>query len=298
LTITGSNSRLLSRELATHLTGRYLEYHMFPFSFIEFLRAKKIEYGDAVNLKNKQGLIMRSLSEYFSSGGLPEVVTKSMDPKAYLTTLFESILFKDVTKRYNIRYPRKLYDLAFYLTSNHSCEFSHTKLKNVLGFRSVHTVQNYVGYLDEAFLVFSLKRFSFKLKHQLKAPEKAYVYDTGIASAVKFGMTADYGQVMENVVAIELLRRKKEIYYFKNRNGAEVDFVVKQGLRVSELIQVCCDISDTDVKKREVRAIVKANKELGADRNTIITWDFEAEEKHGNYEVSFIPLWRWLLYQL
>jgi predicted AAA+ superfamily ATPase len=296
--LTGSNSRLLSAELSTHLTGRYVEFHILPFSFTEFLKVKNFHTVENQITNEDQGRLLGFLSEYIERGGLPEILLKSVDHRAYLRSLFESILFKDITKRYSIRYPKLLYNLALYLVSHHSRTFTYSKLRNNLGFRSIHTVQNYVKYLEEAYIVFCVKRYSHKLKEQLRAPEKVYVYDTGMTLAVKFAATPDYGWLIENIVAIELLRRKKEIYYFKNRNGAEVDFVVKQGLKVSELIQVCYDISDTDVKKREVRAIVKANKELSADRNTIITWDFEAEEKHGNYAVSFIPLWRWLLYQL
>jgi len=171
LIITGSNSRLLSKELATHLTGRYIEFHIYPFSFAEFLKARKIDYRDADSLKEIEGKVLNVLNDYLLIGGFPEVIIKSLEPKNYLTSLFEGVLFKDVVKRYNVRYAKSLYDLALYLASNFACEFSFTKLKDILVFKSVHTVQNYVKYLEEAFLFFSLTRFSYKLSRFRGIPQ-------------------------------------------------------------------------------------------------------------------------------
>lgn len=294
--LTGSNSRLLSRELATHLTGRYLEFAVYPFSFQEFAKAKGIDYQDAVSIAEKQGIILRGLNEYITNGGYPEVVVKTINWRDYLTFLFESILFKDIVKRYNVRYARNLYDLALYLISNYSAEYSYTRLKNMVDFRSVHTVQNYVNYLEEAFLIFSLKRFSYKLKQQLKAPEKSFTYDTGMTTALKFGMTPDYGRLIENIIAIEHLRRRKEIYYYKDKNGSEVDFIIKEGTKIVELQQVCHDISNPETKNREIRSLLKAQSTLNADTLTIITWDYETVEFVKNHRIIFIPLWRWLLF--
>ena len=162
--ITGSNAYLLSRELSTHLTGRYVQFRIFPFSFLEYLRAKEFAIDETLELKEKQGLLLGHLDHYLDKGGYPEIVVKGLDAKNYLATLFESILFKDIVKRYSIRYTKMLSDLAHYLITNHSNEFSYTKLKNILEFRSVHTVENYTKYLTEAFLTFSIDRFSFKLK--------------------------------------------------------------------------------------------------------------------------------------
>ncbi|OQX51519.1 MAG: hypothetical protein B5M53_10935 [Candidatus Cloacimonas sp. 4484_209] len=295
LIITGSNSRLLSKELATHLTGRYTEFHIYPFSFLEFLKAKKIDYKEVPILKEREGKILNLLNDYLLTGGFPEVVIKSLEPKNYLTSLFEGVLFKDVVNRYNIRYSRNLYNLSLYLVSNFANEFSFTKLKNILELKSVHTVQNYVQYLKEAFLFFSLSRFSYKLKEQLKTPQKTYVYDTGLATALRFGTSPDYGRMVENIVAIELLRREKEIYYYKDKNGSEVDFVVKEGFRISELIQVCYDISSPVAERRELKSLIKAQKLLNVENLRIITWDVEKEQIYKGVKILFIPLWKYLL---
>jgi predicted AAA+ superfamily ATPase len=293
--ITGSNAYLLSRELSTHLTGRYVQFRIFPFSFSEFLRAKEFVIDEALELKERQGLLLSHLDHYLDKGGYPEIVVKDLDAKNYLTTLFESILFKDIVKRYNVRYTKMLSDLAHYLITNHSNEFSYTKLKNILEFRSVHTVENYTKYLTEAFLTFSIDRFSFKLKEQMRSPKKVYGYDTGMINVIKFKTGRDIGRLMENLVAVEVMRRGGEFYYYRSVNGKEVDFVIKRGPKVDELIQVCYDIHHHATRKRELAALAKTGKDFGCGHLTILTWDYEAEEKYSGEKVNFLPLWKWLI---
>lgn len=297
LIITGSNSRLLSKELATHLTGRYIQFQILPFSFSEFLKARGVTLDETLELKEKQGMILYYLNEYLIEGGFPEIVVKNVVAKDYIKFLIDSVLFKDVVRRYNIRYSRHLYDLAVYLINNHSMEFSSTKLKNILGFKSVHTIDDYISYLEEAFLSFSLKRFSFKMKEQIKAPRKAYAYDPGVINVFKFKISQDTGKLMENVVALELLRRGEEFYYFRNSRGQEIDFVLKKGIKISELIQVCYDIKDITVKERECKSLQKVASELGCQNLFVITWEYEGSEKYGEYLIEFIPLWKWLIFK-
>jgi len=293
--ITGSNAYLLSRELSTHLTGRYVEFQIFPFSFSEFLKTKGFQVDETLGLKEKQGLLLNHLDVYLEKGGYPEVLVKEVDARNYLATLFESILFKDIVKRYGVRYTKKLDDLARYLVTNHSSEFSYTKIRSALEFRSVHTVENYTDYLMEAFLVFRVDRFSYKLKEQMKSPKKAYAYDTGVINAVKFKAARDSGRLIENLVAIELIRRGSDFYYYRSNNGKEVDFVLRKGLKVDQLIQVCYDIDDYSTRKRELSALVKAGKDLRCGNLTILTWDHMADEMHAGSRVHFLPLWRWLI---
>jgi hypothetical protein len=250
IVITGSNSRLLSKELATHLTGRYIQFQILPFSFSEFLKVKNFVIDETLITKEKQGIILNLLSEYLNKGGYPEVLVKDLEPKNYLITLFESILFKDIVKRYNVRYARKLHDLGLYLITNHSREFSYTRLKNALEFKSVHTVENYMDYLDEAFLIFNTERFSYKVREQMRSPKKMYAYDTGMINTIKFKIVSDTGRLIENLVAIELLRRGEEFYSYKTTDGKEVDFAIKEGLKIGHLIQVCYEIDNYLTKKK------------------------------------------------
>lgn len=295
LVITGSNSRLLSRELSTHLTGRFIQFQILTFSFSEFLSARHFLIDSTLGLKERQGMLMKLLSEYLEKGGYPEVLIKNIEPKTYITTLFESILFKDIVKRYNVRYSKKLYDLGLYLTTNHSTEFSYTSLKKALDFKSVHTVENYTDYLNEAFLIFYIERFSNKVREQIKSPKKVYAYDTGIINAVKFKTTPDIGKLIENATAIELLRCGKEYYSYKTKEGKEVDFAVKEGLKITRLIQVCYDVSQPATKKRELAALTKTARETGCDNLLVITWDHEKKETSEYGDIIYMPLWKWLL---
>ncbi|MFO0792727.1 MAG: ATP-binding protein [Candidatus Brocadiaceae bacterium] len=295
LVITGSNSRLLSRELATHLTGRYIQFQIFPFSFSEFLKVRNFVINETIDIKERQGMLLNLLNEYLDKGGYPEILIKNIDPKSYIATLFESILFKDIVKRYNVRYAKKLHDLGLYLITNHSNEFSYTRLKNALDFKSVHTVENYTGYLNEAFLIFNIERFSRKVKKQMKSPKKVYAYDTGVIQAVKFKIAPDEGRLIENMTAIELLRRGMEIYYYKTIDGKEVDFAIKEGLKVSQLLQICYNIDNDKTRKREVKALIKVADETGCDNLMVLTWDYEAKEEFGRREIHYLPLWKWLV---
>ena len=299
LLITGSNAKLLSAELATHLTGRHLSVEMFPFSFKESLQASGFEFKKEYT-QEEIGEILNRLKKYVDVGGFPEVVVKGYD-YAYLQSLFDSIIFKDIVKRYRIRYSDALYNLAKYLMSVFAQEASFTNLKNMLNFRSVHTVQNYVSYIEETYLVFSLDRFSFKQKEQVTSPKKIYAIDTGMINAIAFQSSGNFGRLMENAVAVELLRRRSckgantGIYYYKDYFGKETDFVIKEGMKVRQLIQACYDIGNADTKEREIKGLLKASDDLRCNNLVVITWDYEGEEKVDGKKIVYVPLWKWIL---
>ena len=216
-----------------------------------------------------------------------------------METLFDAILLKDVVKRYSIRFSQKIYDLATYLISNFSSEFSFTKLKNILNFRSVNTVQNYLKYLEEAYLVFSLNRFSFKTKEQIKSPRKIYLVDNGFILAKSSPFSQNIGKLMENLVFVEILRKgyglNKDIFYYKTRNERKIDFILKEGLKIKKLIQVCYDPNDLDAQKRELKSLIEASEELNCNDLLIITWDHEGDKGFKGRKIKFIPLWKWLI---
>jgi predicted AAA+ superfamily ATPase len=299
LLITGSNAKLLSRELATHLTGRHIALELFPFSFREYLDVAGFHIRDEYT-EHERGTLLNHLKKYIDVGGFPEVVVKGYD-YAYLQTLFDSIILKDVVQRYNVRYADDLYNLARFLMSSFSNEVSYTKLKNTLKFRSVHTVQNYVRYLEDTYLVFHLDRFSFKQREQIKSPKKMYAVDTGMVNALAFTFSENIGKLMENSVAVELLRQRSgsrsrlELYYWKDQQHREVDFVIKEGVGVARLIQVCYDIDDPKTKARELKSLVRAAGELDCRDLLVITWDLEGEEEFKGCDIRFVPLWQWLL---
>ncbi|MFA5859385.1 MAG: ATP-binding protein [Elusimicrobiota bacterium] len=297
LIITGSNSKLLSKELATHLTGRHIPISILPFSFTEFLKIQGKELT-TTELKSM-------CDKYIIYGGYPEPWIKNVDFKEYLSTLFNSIIYKDIVKRFNIRRVEALENLAVYLISNVAREFSYNTLAKVTSCKSVHTIEKYLGYLEESFLFFRINMFSYKLKEQLSANKKIYCIDNGYIHAKAFKLSPDYGKLYENVVAIELKRRelegKSQVFYWKNAQQEEVDFVVKQGTKAVQLIQVCYDTTARETKDREKRALLKASKELRCTDLLILTDNYTAEEEfkwYGkNCKIKYVPVWSWLLNQ-
>lgn len=290
--VTGSNSQLLSGELATALTGRHIDIFMFPLSFREILNFKPNIY-----LTEDIAKVKKKLNTYLKGSGFPEHL--KFGPQIVIN-IYEDIINKDCIRRYKIRNEKSFRELARYLVSNFSSEFSYSKLSKITDIKDIHTVKNYVDYLKQAFLIHVLERFSFKLKQQIIAPKKIYVMDHGFANFLSFKLTKNLGRLFENVVCTELFNRCSikydvNIYYYKNSKGNEVDFVIKGKGKVEQLIQVCYDIDDIKTKEREIRSLIKASKELKCNNLLVITDDYDEEEKVERKKIKYIPLWKWLL---
>ena len=295
LVITGSNSKLLSSELSPHLTGRHISITIFPFSFPEFLKLERRELT-AQEIKEK-------LYSYIRSGGYPEPLIKNIDHKEYLSTLFNSIIYRDIVKRFNIRLIPAIENLALYLLTNIAGEFSYNTLSRITRCKSVHTVEKYIKYLEESFIFFTIHRFSFKLKEQLSSNKKIYCTDNGFIYHTSFRTGADTGRLFENVVAIKLkkdeLNGGPKVYYWKHPLQQEVDFVLKEGTEITHLVQVCHNIGDIKTVEREEKALIKASVELKCDNLLIINDDYYGEKEIEWFgtkrKVRYIPLWQWLL---
>lgn len=301
LLVTGSNARLLSKELATHLTGRYIPIEIFPFSFREFLMFEGFEVTEETFYSTRQkSLVIKKLSEYIKMGGFPEAIKDRLNARSYLSTLYSTILTKDVVSRYRIKFPRTIREISNYLVSNFSQPVSYNKIKNTFGLKSAHTPKKYVSYLEEAYLIFLVNKFSSKHKEVLASPKKVYAIDNGIIDALAFEASRNVGRLMENLVLIELLRKKAtdgllEIYYWRDYFGKEVDFLLKRGPKIKQLIQVTYASARDEIKRREMNALIKAGNGLKCKDLLMITWDYEAGLKVSNRKVKFIPLWKWLL---
>lgn len=295
LILTGSNAHLLSRELSTHLTGRYHEVRLLPFSFPEYLAVRDFQIDDRLEANERQALLLKHLDDYLHCGGYPDIIVAGDIPDDYLRTLFDSILFKDVVKRHNVRDATKLYDIGQWLISNISREYTCTSLNNALGFRSVHTVEQYIAYLVEAFLFMSVSRYSPKAKLRMTAPRKIYGYDTGMINAVRFKTGRDTGRLLENLVAVECYRRGMECYSYKTIDGKEVDFFLRTTGEPDQLIQVCYDLADTKTRQREIQALCNAGSECKHTHGTILTWNEEAQQEINGFKISLTPTWKWLL---
>jgi len=293
LVLTGSNANLLSMELATHLTGRHLPIEILPFNFQEFLKAKNFSEPD------RKPELLKLLEQYMSFGGFPEVVIKNQHPRGYLDVLFDALLFKDVVKRHKVRFSDQIDQLGSYLINNVSNQYSSRKLANVLKFKSDVTLERYLKYLEEAYVIFSLSGFSAKAGERLRSPKKIYTVDNGFVASKAVQHSPDNGKLMENLVFTELVKNgfepNRELFYYKTRNGKEVDFAIRNGHVASELIQVCYDLRNPDVEQREIKALTEAGEELKVSKLTILTWDDEREVEKDEKTIKFEPLWKWLL---
>lgn len=294
--ITGSNSKLLSGELATHLTGRHIDINLFPFSFNEFLILNGFKKQEAYTTKEKAELI-KLFNEYFDIGGFPEVYIFG---KLILSKVYEDIIIKDIVLRHRIKNVNGLKNLAKYLVSHSADEISYSRLIQFVEVKHVATISKWVSYLEDSFLIIKVERFSFKLKEQFIAPKKIYCIDNGLVKSIGFMFSDNTGNRMENLVAVDLKRRVfrglfSEFYYWKDHFNNEVDFVLKKATKVSELIQVTYVNDYSEIKERELRSLLKASKELKCNKLVVITWNFEDEMNIKNKKINFIPLWKWLL---
>lgn len=294
LILSGSNARLLSQELSTLLTGRHLDLTVSPLSFEEFLNFNNITVKDGLGLTSQRVEIKGLLNQYMEFGGFPEVVLER-EKKEILLTYFDDILSKDLVRRYRVRKAEKLKTLAKFYLTNISSPTTFNSTKKFLEL-SADTVEKFSDYLNSAYLTFFLKRFSFKVKEQERSPRKVYAIDPGLANAIGFRFSQNVGRLAENVVFLELERRRAadphlETFYWKDARQREVDFLVKRDLKVTQLIQVCWELIQPETKNRETRSLRKAMKELGVQRGLVITENEEMEEG----AIKFVPLWKWLL---
>jgi len=297
--ITGSNARLLSGELATHLTGRYMDFDLFPFSFREFLACRGLRISKESLYSTKEiSQIKKQLETYVDMGGFPEVQKFG---KPILGRIYDDIIMKDAILRYGIRYRTTFRELARYLMANAGHEITFSRLGKLLSIRDIHTVKNYIDFLRSVHLVFLVERYSRKLKQRMIAPKKIYSIDTGLSGAVAPSEPEARGRIMENIVGVELLRRNafsdrpRELFYWKDHQKREVDFIILEKGKVERLVQVCHHFDSQDTRKRELDNLVRASRDLGCSELVVISWEDEEDMIHDGMRIHLVPLWKWLL---
>ena len=295
LVITGSNAKMLSSEMATVLTGKYLQVEMLPFSLEEFFDWNNIDlHGQSLEQKTDVSALM---DDYLRNGGYPEVVVSRQLTRSYLDTLFDSIVWKDVAKRHNVRNITDLNDLALYLVSNFCNPVSANELTEELGFSSVNTTKKFMDYLHEPYLFYYLPRYNNKLKLMKKAPRKVYVVDNGFVAAKAFSLSDNLGRMLENQVFIELLRNgydpDKTMLYYRSRNDKEVDFVLRKGAHIEQLVQVCYDMSSPKTEKREVDSLTECAGELNCRQLVIVTNNEERIIEKDGFKIDVVPVAEW-----
>ena len=283
LILTGSNANLLSGELSTHLTGRYHQIELYPFSFSEYCAIKDVDVHGATT--KAYGLRDRALDEYIMTGGFPELIASpEINKRNYLFSLREAIIKKDICQRYKIRYQQTLSDLANRLLDWFCQEKSFNDIAEELGIKSVHTVKNYITYLQNAYLLCLVPKFSLKSSER-NSGRKLYAVDNAFISQHENALlTESFGLRLENVVAIELLRRLhseyEQLYYLRKVQDFEVDFVVVESSHVRELIQVTYDFVEPTTKlyNREINALLKGAKLTRCNHLTLIMMRGEARD--------------------
>lgn len=300
LILTGSNANLLSDELITHLTGRYNEIRLFPFSFEEYCRCNNVD----IHGKHTKAIGLReyALNDYLMNGGFPETMSGGADKTAYTKALLETIIKKDICKRYKVRYPASLRQVADTIIDNFCQEVNFEDIRATYTIGSVQTVKNYVSYLNMAYLTRALHKFSFKSVER-QTNIKEYIIDNAFLSNRDNVLQPDnMGWRLENVIATELLRRQQyadeQLYYLRDSNRFEVDFVRTQSNKVQELIQVTYDFINPSKKlfNREVGGLAKASKKTGCNNLTLIVMYGETGTiEYENKTIRIITAIDWLL---
>ena len=293
--ITGSNAKLLSTELATHLTGRHHKIELFPFSFKDWCSIKDVEYT-RLTTKNK-GLLSKAYEEYFRQGGFPELISGEENPKEYISTLIDNIISQDIKKRYKIRNIDALKRLAHHILNETPTLIVKETLQNIIGIKSERTLGNYLMYLNQTYLISTISKYSSRSRERARN-EKSYAIDVAFMDKRENAFSGEnLGWRLETIVYLELLRRKagteNDIYYYQGRS-AEADFVVCDGNKTLAVYQVSYDISNEKTRKREIKGCIAGAKATKCNNIFLIT-DHESEiiEEDG-YTIQVVPIWEWL----
>ncbi|MEM4248114.1 MAG: ATP-binding protein [Candidatus Nanoarchaeia archaeon] len=291
LFITGSNAKLLSSELATHLTGRYKKIELYPFSFSENLCFFNLNPKPKEILTTKRKTeIIQNFESYLKDGGFPDYL-KYKD-KEYLQNVYEGIIYRDIIVRKKIREIKAFRELCNFTLSNIGNEINYSAIAKSLGFKSHTSVKNNIAYMQEAYLIFELLKYDFSLKKQYVANKKIYSVDNGLRTVAGFCMSEDKGKLLENLIFIELKRRQADLFYHKNKR--ECDFIIKHGNKIVQAIQVCYEINPSN-EKREMEGLAEAIEQYNLQNGLIISMYQETNTTFRNHKVTILPAWEWLL---
>ena len=293
IVITGSNARMLSRELGTHLTGRYLQVEIYPFSFQEYLAMNEIPVN-AKTLYTTTGraTMVKSFVKYMECGGFPKFLQDGS--VSYLTSLYESIIYRDILTRNGLTNEKEMLEMMFYLASNATKRVTYSSLGKVVGIQHPDTIKNYLEYIQQTYLISQLFRYDPSVKKQMMSPKKIYFVDNAIIKRIGFNATENNGVFLENLVFIELKRRGWDVYYYADKK--ECDFIVRKGLHISDAYQVTLKMDSPQTREREIAGVREAMQAYSLSKGYILT--FEGKETI-NFDdgtiVEVVPVWEWIL---
>ncbi|NLD28488.1 MAG: ATP-binding protein [Myxococcales bacterium] len=286
--ITGSNANLLSSDLATHLTGRYSDYVLFPMNFAEYLDYQKFDYKDSKKTTKYSGELSKHLNEYLIDGG---IFDRYKFGQEFVRNLITSIITKDIVVRYNLQFAKELEELSVLLINNITSKVSANKIAKHLGIKSSNTIREYINYLEKSFLIFTLNKFSYKLTEQQSSFKKVYCIDNGMASSIRFAFSEDAGRYLENAVAVELKRlsylKNYEMFYWDDYKN-ECDFIIKQGAKIVKAYQVCSNLDESNMK-RETQGLISAMKSLSIKDGAIITLSQDKTIEMEGFKIKVMP---------
>ncbi len=291
--LSGSSSKLLSKEIATSMRGRNLSYNILPFSFKEYLNIKNFETKKFYSSEEKSKLI-NYFNDYLVNGGYPETIIYKEERKKIIQDIFETAILKDVLDRHKLRNTAVVKILISALLK--SKEFSVNKFYNYLKSQNIKvskkSIYNYLFYFNDAFFIFTLRKFNLSYKKADQSLPKIYFIDNGFLNLNKID---DKGRLLENLVFVELFRREADFAYYQSYSREEVDFVIKNGKKVKQLIQVCLDIDDFRTQDREIKSLIKASNEFKCNNLLVLTKDTEKQLTLKNKKIKVLPVWKWLL---
>lgn len=294
--ITGSNATMLSRELGTRLTGRYIPIEVYPLSFREIV---KHEHAKILEKKLPStvdiGMLIGSFSNYLTNGGIPDFV--KFGKIEYLKSLYEGILYRDVIARYGITNEKPLKELTYYLASNIGKEFSYNKLCKLLGVGSSNTISAYCKHLEDSYLCFFINKYSDSLQKQIHYNKKCYMIDPAMIRIIGFRVSEDRGRILENIVLLHLKMKNEEIFFHKGKK--ECDFVLRKGNKIVQAIQVTTSLDNQQTRIRELDGLLEAMEEYNLTDGLLLTERDEEqlilEHNGSNYSINILPIWKWLL---
>ncbi len=300
--VSGSSSKLLSKEIATSLRGRTLSFQLLPFSFKEFLKIMEGDF-DIIKLSSKKkSLLLNKMAEFLDYGGYPEVISEENEETKIriLSEYLDMIIYRDIVERYDIKNTKLIRWLIKSLIDSFCNEFSVHKLYNTLKSKGIkvskNTLYSYLSMLEDSLFVFFLSKFSYSARKDEISHKKTYLCDTGFS---QFSGRKDKGKKLENAVFLELKRKQDKnplmkLSFWQDKEGREVDFVVEEKKK-KKLIQTCYNPENEKTKEREIKSLLKASESLNCNNLSIVTRDYEGKEKINGKKVEFISFWRWSL---
>lgn len=298
--ITGSNSRMLGKEIATELRGRTLIYEIFPFSFVEFMEAKGTVYEKNMEYGDHRHIIQRLFEEYVSVGGYPEIAFTDHEQTRIriIQDYFNTVFYRDLVERYQIKSTELLRQWLNTLMTNISSLISFTKVENDFKSRGIKvsksTLSAFSAYIEDIFFGFFVEMYASSVRKRQINPRKFYLIDQGLHNFLTLKFSENKGRLLENIVFLELRRRGLPINYFKSAGGHEVDFLIRSD-NCQHLIQVCHDLTHIHTYHREKNALFAGMKELGIKKGLILTWDEKRDEETDIGLIQIRPVWEWLL---